>query len=189
MAAIIRLSLNIAALQMHNFGVFAALYVLGFGFCNGLSYMIPVHHGWLWFPNRPGLISGLIIGGFGLGSLVFSPIATALVNPEGEKAIDGHFSDAVNARVPDMLLFLNLCFAAICVICLILVFPGPDPTELNDALKEKVSNVSRRALSGYDLSVHSQPIGPSGDVETWPIPSSEVESVNNDKEDDIAQET
>ena len=57
--------------------------------------MIAVHHGWLWFPNRPGLISGLIIGGFGLGSLVFSPIATQIVNPHDEQEKNGRFSDEV----------------------------------------------------------------------------------------------
>ena len=69
-----------------NFIAFAVLYVLGFGVCNGLSYMVPMHHGWLWFPNNPGLISGIIIGGFGLGALVFAPIATSIVNPNGESA-------------------------------------------------------------------------------------------------------
>ena len=83
-AATIRISLNIVAVYMDDFMIFASLYVFGFGVCNGLSYLIAVHHGWLWFPNRPGLISGLIIGGFGLGSLVFSPIATQIVNPDGE---------------------------------------------------------------------------------------------------------
>ena len=113
---------------MTEFFPFATLYVLGFGVCNGLSYMVPMHHGWLWFPDRPGLISGIIIGGFGLGSLVFAPIATQIVNPGGEQAVDGHFTDAVNSRVPKMLLILNLCFAVTCMISVMLIFPGPDPT-------------------------------------------------------------
>ena len=87
--------MNIVALLMNKFIIFASLYVFGFGVCNGLSYMIAVHHGWLWFPNRPGLISGLIIGGFGLGSLVFSPIATQIVNPHDEQEKNGRFSNEV----------------------------------------------------------------------------------------------
>jgi len=46
--------------------------------------MVPMHHGWLWFPDKPGLISGIIIGGFGLGALIFGPLATAIVNPDKE---------------------------------------------------------------------------------------------------------
>ena len=141
---------------MNEFIPFAILYVFGFGFCNGLSYMVAMHHGWLWFPNWPGLISGIIIGGFGLGALVFAPIATRIVNPHGEQAVDGRFTDDVNARVPTMLLILNVCFIAVCSVSLFMVFPGPDPTELNDKMKEKVTHASRRALSGYDISVQSQ---------------------------------
>ena len=84
---------------MSNFTAFALLYAFGFGICNGLTYMIPMHHGWLWFPNKAGLISGIIIGGFGLGALVFAPLALALVNPEGESPIDGQFSKEVDDRV------------------------------------------------------------------------------------------
>ena len=69
---------------MTDFIPFALLYAFGYGICNGMTYMIPMHHGWLWFPEKPGLISGIIIGGFGLGALVFAPLALALVNPEGE---------------------------------------------------------------------------------------------------------
>ena len=90
--------------------------------------MVPMHHGWLWFPDRAGLISGIIIGGFGFGALVFAPIATILVNPDGEKAINGKFTADVNERVPHMLLVLDVCFLVVCVISGLLIFPGPDPT-------------------------------------------------------------
>ena len=43
--------------------------------------MIPIHHGWLWFPESPGLVSGLAIGGFALGALIFDNVSTALINP------------------------------------------------------------------------------------------------------------
>ena len=33
-----------------SFTAFAVLYVLGFGINNALTYMVPVHHAWLWFP-------------------------------------------------------------------------------------------------------------------------------------------
>ena len=54
-----------------------------------------------------------------------------------------------------MLFMLNIYFTAICVVCFVLIFPGPDPTELNKKLIDKVTNASRRALSGYDVSVHT----------------------------------
>ena len=69
-----------------------------------MTYMVPVHHGWLWFPGRPGLVSGLIIAGFGFGSLIFNNVARDIVNPDNESSDEnGKFSDAVNDRVPYML--------------------------------------------------------------------------------------
>ena len=121
---------------MDDFIIFALLYSFGFGICNGMTYMVPMHHGWLWFPDKPGLISGIIIGGFGLGALVFAPLASALVNPEGELAVDGHFSPTVTKRVPHMLLILDICFLGVCIISWLLIFPGPDATDIKQAIKE-----------------------------------------------------
>jgi len=95
-----------------------------------------MHHGWLWFPNRPGLISGIIIGGFGFGALAFGPIASKLVNPNNENQdADGHFPTSVSDRVPYMLQMLDVLFLGFCLISLFLIFPGPDPTEINKALE------------------------------------------------------
>ena len=143
---------------MTNFIAFAILYVLGFGICNGLSYMVPVHHNWLWFPNNAGLVSGIIIGGFGLGALVFAPVATEVVNPNHEQAVDGHFSGDVDERVPLMLLILNLCFVGIAILSIAFVFQGPDPTQLNEEVVDKINTVfEAKALSGYSVSVAGNP--------------------------------
>ena len=96
--------------------------------------MVPMHHGWLWFPNQPGLISGIIIGGFGFGALVFAPLATAIVNPDGEQAVNGKFSPSVNERVQKMLIVLNICFLAVCIISGLLIFPGRDPTAFTEVI-------------------------------------------------------
>lgn len=38
-----------------------------------------------WYPNHAGLVSGIVIAGFGLGAFIFNPIVTLLVNPENVK--------------------------------------------------------------------------------------------------------
>ena len=48
----------------------------------GLLYSVPVILSWEWFPERKGLISGLIIGAHGFASFISSFIATAIVNPK-----------------------------------------------------------------------------------------------------------
>lgn len=56
---------------------------LGFGVLGGIGvgfiYGTPVATCIKWFPDKKGLISGLAVGGFGLGSIVFAPICTSLI--------------------------------------------------------------------------------------------------------------
>ena len=96
-----------------------------------------MHHGWLWFPNRPGLVSGIVIGGFGMGSFIFDFVCTALVNPDDLSDVNGKFPEEVNERVPRMMLVMigsNICIVAV---ALLLIFPGRDLTsqkEVNQAI-------------------------------------------------------
>ena len=48
----------------------------------GISYFTPIICGWEWFPENKGLVSGLIVGGYGFGAFIFGFISTALVNPK-----------------------------------------------------------------------------------------------------------
>jgi hypothetical protein len=56
----------------------------------------------LWFPGHPGLVSGITIGGFGLGALIFDPVTTKLVNPGNEEATAGVFAWSVNENFQPM---------------------------------------------------------------------------------------
>ena len=87
----IGLSGMLIATLMDTFVAFLPIFSIGFGVCNGLTYLIPLHHGWLWFPARPGLISGIIVSGFGIGTFVFNELCIFIVNPDNEKAVDGSF--------------------------------------------------------------------------------------------------
>ena len=69
------------ATMVENFTAFFWLYSMSWSLLIGISYMVSIHHGWLWFPERPGLISGLVIGGFGVGALIFDNVSTYLINP------------------------------------------------------------------------------------------------------------
>lgn len=117
-----------AVLFAYTFEAFLCLFSIGYGICNGLTYMVPMQHGWLWFPNKPGLVSGIIIGGFGIGTFVFSLVCTGLVNPDGIDAVDGKFPDSVNERVPLMLKVFTVSNICIVLLALILIFPGKDCT-------------------------------------------------------------
>lgn len=63
---------------------FAVLYGVFYGFGLGICYLVPLICAWEHFPNRKGLISGIIIGGFGFGAFFFGFISFALANPNNE---------------------------------------------------------------------------------------------------------
>jgi OFA family oxalate/formate antiporter-like MFS transporter len=46
---------------------------------SGFGYVVPTSVGSKWFPDKRGLIIGLMVGGFGAGSGIFGPIASSLI--------------------------------------------------------------------------------------------------------------
>lgn len=85
--------------------------------------MIPLVCAYKYFPNKKGLITGIIVGSYGLGSSIFNIIATKIVNPNNEKSLipapNGDpnlkfFSPEVADRVPMM--FRILCMIWFCLI-------------------------------------------------------------------------
>ena len=73
-----------------QFEVWFIVYTFSYAIGNGTTYIVPVHHGWLWWPERPGLVSGVILAGFGFSQLVFNNMAMALVNPDHEAPNSDH---------------------------------------------------------------------------------------------------
>ncbi|KAB2494184.1 L-lactate MFS transporter [Priestia endophytica] len=53
------------------------------GFADGTAYITSLSNLIKWFPNRKGLISGVSVSAYGLGSLIFKYINTALINHVG----------------------------------------------------------------------------------------------------------
>lgn len=53
------------------------------GFADGTAYITSLSNLIKWFPNRKGLISGVSVSAYGLGSLIFKYINTALINHIG----------------------------------------------------------------------------------------------------------
>eukprot|EP01037_Dinobryon_pediforme_P007886 gene7886-7954_t len=49
----------------------------------GFSYIIPISVLVKWFPDKRGLMTGIAVGGFGIGALITAPIATHLIQSVG----------------------------------------------------------------------------------------------------------
>ena len=69
---------------MPDFWSFALFYGVFFGILSGLCYMLPVHIGFMHFPNKRlcyyirGLVTGAIVAGFGCGVLISNNIVIKL---------------------------------------------------------------------------------------------------------------
>lgn len=90
---------------------------MSYGIANGLTYVVPLHICWQYFPKREGLVSGIIVGGFGLGGFIFSLVSTNLVNPDDSDVI----SDEIAAKVPSMLRGLAGRWAIILLVAVFLI--------------------------------------------------------------------
>jgi len=70
-------------LVVSGFATTIPVLYLGFGVLGGVGvgfiYGVPIATCVKWFPDKKGLISGLAVAGFGLGSIIFAPICTALI--------------------------------------------------------------------------------------------------------------
>ena len=72
---------------------------------------------WEWFPKRKSLITGLCLSAFGFGTMVFSTISTAIVNPDNMHITSsGHFPEDVADRVPHMFITLAAIWAILAVV-------------------------------------------------------------------------
>ena len=113
------------------------LFVFGFGSMCGMTYMVPVHHGWLWFPERAGLVSGIIIGGFGLGPLIFNNLSLAIINPDNVSIEEnGKFPDVINQKFPEMITTIWYCWVCLVGFSTLLIFSGEeDETSLWQIVK------------------------------------------------------
>ncbi len=64
-----------------------------FGLGDGLGNLSIIKNAWKYFPNNKGLVNGIIIGGLGLSSSFFTPLADYIINKNGIKTDDDGFYD------------------------------------------------------------------------------------------------
>ncbi|MFG2891714.1 OFA family MFS transporter [Streptomyces sp. NPDC048248] len=97
------------------------LIVLGYGFIGGIGlgigYISPVSTLIKWFPDRPGMATGIAIMGFGGGALIASPWSTQLLGALGADA----------AGIARTFLVMGLVYAGFMTLGVLLVrVPGAD---------------------------------------------------------------
>ena len=67
-----------------NLPAFLCFYCIMNGLGCGCCYFVPLVCGWEYFPEKKGIVSGVILAGYGFSTFIFSLVSTALVNPNGD---------------------------------------------------------------------------------------------------------
>ncbi|XP_043220212.1 MFS-type transporter AFUA_1G00970-like [Amphibalanus amphitrite] len=94
----------------------------------GLAYTSPLMVGYQWFPHNRGVVSGVVVGGYGLGSIILTSVQTSYLNPENVSPEDDGFfhDDALLDRVPSLFLIQGAICAAL-QLCGVLGVRRPPP--------------------------------------------------------------
>jgi MFS family permease len=111
--------------------LYGGVYGMGVGLSvSDRQYTAPLMLSWSHFPQYKARISGIVIGGYGLGSAIFNLVATKLVNPDNasphDKEKDGgvtyhYFKKSIAENVPEMLRWLSLLYLVFSVIGILLL--------------------------------------------------------------------
>jgi MFS transporter, OFA family, oxalate/formate antiporter len=118
-----------------NFVAFCIFYSVCFGVGVGCCYLVPITCSWQYFPHRKGLVTGIIVGGFGFGSFIFNFISTAIINSDNLKPdlmVDGSriFSQQrIIEMTPVMIRVLVFTWAILMITAITLIKGNPHEWE------------------------------------------------------------
>lgn len=127
------------------YGPMAVLFTYGFlpGLGCGLAYMTPLSNGFGWFPNRKGLVAGVILAGFGLGTFAFNMAQTAYVNPDNlspPEDANGYFTqESVLEKVPSLFVFIGSIYAMMQLVGCSLLFSPPLSNGVNKPIVDRMN--------------------------------------------------
>nr|CAH8871722.1 unnamed protein product [Trichobilharzia regenti] len=126
-----------------------------FGTGVGLGFSVTLAVAATWFPEQRGLVVGLVVSGYGMGSLVFGPIQTALINPHNVRVnnVTRQFDNKeMLDRLPDAFLILGGILLATQIIGFIFLRPKPKIEAVEDT-KETASEKSSAKYETEDDEV------------------------------------
>ena len=148
---------------------FIVVYGICFGAGIGISYAGPIVCCANWYPNKNGMITGLIVAGFGSGAFIFGPLAIFVVNPDGlnvDEATSYFPSDSpVIQNVPIMFKTLGIVYAVIIFIAYNLITENKAaPASLSSSSNalESLSANQLNKTSYQQISNSSSETGDSG---------------------------
>lgn len=131
----------------YSYWLLLLTYGLMYGIGSGMGYIGPLACAMRWLPNWKGVVSGIVVSGYGLSSFIFNFVQTGYINPHNKSPNDIPYSDnpdetyfsqpeILNA-VPNVFLILSACYATMLVIgSVFLVNPPPQYSMETDGKKK-----------------------------------------------------
>ena len=109
-----------------------------YGIGIGLAYFPILKSSWKYFPEKKGLLTGIILCVFGLCPMVFTSIADYVINPEHIKPINGIYDSSIAERMKNYSFIMVIVFSCCGLLSQILMFPldNIESTDKED-LKDK----------------------------------------------------
>jgi OFA family oxalate/formate antiporter-like MFS transporter len=146
-----------------NYKILVLAYIL-FGICNSLTYLPNLKNCWKYFPEKKGLITGLVLSSFGLSAFIFTAIGDYIINPESKpKNNQKVYSEEIANKCLDYIQFYLYSICILGILASIMVFTFKDEN------KEEKKN----EIETNDLGLN-MPILNFDKIET-------VENKNNEK--------
>ncbi|CDI96572.1 oxalate:formate antiporter [Echinococcus multilocularis] len=120
----------------HGLGPFIFTYAVMFGVGMGLPYSVLFTLAADWFPNHRAVVTGIILGGLGMGALLFTPTQTALINPNNLPNSD----PSVLGRVTRSFLILAAVMFVLQIIGFSLLRKSPSSAKADDDVFSESDN-------------------------------------------------
>lgn len=130
-----------------NLLTFIACYSLMFGSGVGLAYTAPMIAGWKWLPNSKGLVSGVVLMGYGLGGFIFNLVGTSFTNPKSLNVINGKFPEEVYSNFPVTLRKLAAIYVAFSIVGTSLL---SEPVPVAEPLHSKTDTASKVIINNVE---------------------------------------
>eukprot|EP00118_Oscarella_pearsei_P015609 m.141592 g.141592 ORF g.141592 m.141592 type:complete len:461 (+) comp38348_c1_seq13:61-1443(+) len=81
-SCLVSLGIALSYFTISSFWLLFLTYGLLFGVGIGISYPVPMACAMTWWPEKKGLIAGLVVSGFGAGATIFDQVQTQFINPQ-----------------------------------------------------------------------------------------------------------
>lgn len=144
------ISLLISQLLIYNFiDYYIILISYGlFGLCGSLTYFQSLKNCWKYFPDKKGLISGIIFSSFGLSAFIFTSIGDYIIDTKDDNKSKEEYAKEISEKFLIYIKVFIICIIVMGTLSCILCFPFEEESSKENERSE--NNEINKDLSETD---------------------------------------